>query len=67
MARQVLWLLFDVAAGVLAAGLLAPVTVAVLPEAYRGRVALAVVAVLAVTVVSLLRRALGFGSAGPSR
>ena len=61
MSRQVVWALIDVAVGVLAAGLLAPVTVVLLSESYRGPLTLGVLAVVAVAVVAVLRRALGLG------
>ena len=66
MTRRVLWLLFDIAVGVLAAGLLAPVTVALFPEHYRGAWALWGVVLVAVGVVTVLRRALGIGTTGRS-
>jgi len=65
--RNLPWLLFDFVIGVLAAGLVAPAIIVLLPAGLRGPAALAVVAVLTVVVVSLLRRVTGFGSVGRPR
>lgn len=65
MARQVVWVLIDVAAGVLVAGLVAPAVMVLLPEPYRGPVTLAGLALVAVAAVGVLRRALGLGRSAP--
>ena len=61
MARQFLWLLFDVALGVLVAGLLAPVAVTLLPNHLRGAPALGAITLAVVLMVAGLRRMLGIG------
>jgi len=61
MARQFLWLLFDVVVGALLAGLLAPLAITLLPTSLRGGWALGVIAFAVVLIVAGLRRALGIG------
>ncbi len=65
MAKQAVWVLIDVAAGVLVAGLVAPAVMVLLPQAYRGPVTLAGLALAAVAAVGVLRRALGLGRPAP--
>lgn len=65
MTRQLVWVLIDVAAGVLVAGLAAPAVVVLLPQPYRGPVTLAGLAVVAVALVGALRRAIGWGRPAP--
>lgn len=65
MVTEFLWLIFDVALGVLLAGLVMPLTLALIPDSLRGTRAVIVVAVLSVAVVSVLRRLTGAGSSRP--
>ena len=61
MTRQFLWLLFDIALGVMLAGLLAPLAVVLVPAHLRGAWALCGIALVAVAMVAGLRRMLGIG------
>ena len=60
---QILWLLLDVVIGVLVAGAVAPLALAVLPAPVRGNSVLLVVAVACIVVVAVFRRVV----IGPSR
>ena len=63
MFRQFVWLIFDVVIGVVLTGVLAPVTITLLPERYRGGLALWGLALVSVLAVAGCRRALGIGAA----
>lgn len=62
MIRELLWLMVDVALGVILAGMLAPVAITRLPEQYRGAPALWALALVSVVIVAVCRRALGIGA-----
>jgi hypothetical protein len=63
MIRQFVWLIFDVILGVVLTGALAPFTITLLPERYRGALALWGLALVSVLAVAGCRRALGIGTA----
>jgi hypothetical protein len=56
MLRQMLWTLFDVVAGLITAGLLAPVAVLIAPEPFRGSAALWGLALACVALTTVARR-----------
>jgi hypothetical protein len=62
MLRQFLWLLFDVVLGILLTGVVGPLILPQLPGRFRGAPVLWCVAVMAVALVALGRRALGIGA-----
>jgi len=62
MTAQLLWRLVDVAVGVVLAGFLAPLTLAVLPRGIQGPWALLVTALVTIGIVMLVRpRLVGAG------
>ncbi len=67
MIRPVLWLLVDVAVGLVAAGLVSPWAIALVPQPYRGTLALGGLALVCVATVSCGRRILGLGASESSR
>ncbi len=62
MIRPVLWLLVDVAVGLVVAGVVSPWAIALVPQSYRGTLALGGVALVCVAGVSCCRRILGLGA-----